>query len=135
MIWGLQGGLIAAKLDGHLDGSWSNILIPTFLALIVLVIALAGSTLTLLGSFCPMMSRLSTLTRSQRIIAFTLLLILALVWAWVGCLFHSFEGQYALLLWLPLLLPSATLQVHAYKARDSAAAECCKNHAPVLLLA
>jgi hypothetical protein len=93
MIWGLQGGLIAAKLDGYLDGSWSNILIPTFLALIVLVIALAGSTLTLLGSFCPMLSRVSTLTRSQRIIAFTLLLILTLVWAWVGVLFHSFEGQ------------------------------------------
>jgi hypothetical protein len=38
MVWGLQGGLIAAKLDGVLeDGSWGNLMIPSLAALIVLV--------------------------------------------------------------------------------------------------
>ncbi|KAG5182409.1 hypothetical protein JKP88DRAFT_348857 [Tribonema minus] len=89
--FGLQAGLIATKVDGILHGSWSNVFIPAFLALIVLVIALAGTTLHLMGVFCPMCLRLPSLSRPQRVIFASLALLALLAWMWLVCIFQAFE--------------------------------------------
>jgi len=89
--FGLQAGLISLKVDNFLRGSWSNIFIPSFLALIFLVIALAGTTLHLIGVFCPSCFRLRSLTGAQRVVFAVLLLLAMLAWMWLVCIFQSFE--------------------------------------------
>jgi hypothetical protein len=90
--FGLQAGLIALKVDGYVRGSWSNIFIPSFLALIFLVIALAGTSLHLMGVFCPSCLRLRTLIGAQRVVFGVLMLLALLAWMWLVCVFQSFEA-------------------------------------------
>ena len=97
VAWGLQVGLVAMKLDGTIDGSWSNIFVPSFLMLIMMVIVLVGTSFHLLATFCPMCLRFLSISRAGRLVMVELGVVLVLVWAWIICLFHSFDSLVELL--------------------------------------
>ncbi|CAM9635699.1 unnamed protein product, partial [Chrysoparadoxa australica] len=57
IAWGLQAGLIAAKIDGVLAASWGTVFVPAYLALLMLVIVLLASALSLFSMCCSMCLR------------------------------------------------------------------------------